>query len=133
MKPMLDRYGVSVVALSKDPPELARAHRDRDGIEFTLLSDPDLAVIERFGLLHEEALEFTTFFVAGIPLGWPKRLGFDRMAIPTTLLIDEQGIVRWIDQADDYRLRGDERRTLAALEESFGEPGPTSGDSGVGG
>jgi hypothetical protein len=43
------------------------------------------------------------------------------MAIPTTLILDEDGIVRWIDQAEDYRLRGDRTRTEGALREAFGE------------
>lgn len=119
MSPLLERYGVRVLALSKDTPELARAQRARDGLTFSLLTDPDLAVIQRFGLLHEAGLEFFTFFVGSIPLGWPT--GFKRMAIPTTLLLDEQGVVRWIDQADDYRVRGDQGRTEAALRETFGE------------
>ena len=120
MSPLFEQYGVTVIALSKDTPEIARTHRERDGLNFTLLCDPDLAIIERFGLLHEGAVEFRTFFLAGhFPLGWPT--GFKRMAIPTTLLLDEKGIVRWIDQADDYRLRGDRTRTENALKEVFGE------------
>lgn len=120
MRPLLERYGVTVIALSKDTQEIARKHRERDGLGFTLLSDPDLAVIKRFGLLHEGAVEFQTFFLADhFPLGWPT--GFKQMAIPTTLLLDENGIVRWIDQADDYRLRGDHTRTENALKKVYGE------------
>jgi hypothetical protein len=42
------------------------------------------------------------------------------MAIPTTLLIDEEGIVRWIDQTDDYRLRSHNERILEVVESTFG-------------
>jgi alkyl hydroperoxide reductase subunit AhpC len=122
MAPLMRQHGVSVVALSKDTPEQAAAHRLRDGLRFVLLSDPDLSVIQRFGLLHEGGLEFRTFLLGGgkFPLGWPT--GFKRMAIPTTLLLDENHIVRWIDQADDYRIRGDESRTRQALLDTFGPP-----------
>ena len=44
---------------------------------------------------------------------------YKAMAIPTTLLIDEDGIVRWIDQADDYRLRSDGERVMGAVERVF--------------
>lgn len=120
MKPLLDSYGVTVVALSKDTPELARAHRARDSITFTLLADPRLEVIKRYGLLHEGSAEFKTFLIGKInfPLGWP--VGFKQMAIPTTLILDEEHVVRWVDQADDYRIRGDASRTEAALQEVFG-------------
>lgn len=121
MMPLLERHGVTVIALSKDDLAETNAHRARDGLTFTLLSDPELSVIKQFGLLHEGGLEFKTFFIgsARFPLGWP--VGFKQMAIPTTLLMDEAHIVRWIDQAEDYRLRGDEARTRLALLEAFGE------------
>lgn len=121
LKPLLDQYGVTVVAVSKDRPETVLQHVAEDDIPFTVLSDPDLALIKRFGLLHQGALQFRIFFFGGIkfPLGWP--VGFKEMAIPTTLLLDEDQVVRWIDQADDYRIRGDAARTEAALRETFGE------------
>ena len=120
MAPLLSEYGVTVVALSRDTVELAAAHRSRDGVSFTLLSDPKLDVIKRFGLLHEGAIVFRTFLVGSwkFPLGWP--VGFKQMAIPTTLILDEDHVVRWIDQADDYRVRGDEQRTRDALRDTFG-------------
>ena len=124
---LLGEYGVTVVALSKDTAEQAAAHRVRDGLHFTLLTDPDLSVIKRFGLLHEGALVFRSFLIGSMkfPLGWP--IGFQQMAIPTTLLLDEDHIVRWIDQADDYRVRGDEHRTRSALVETFGPAAETAG------
>jgi len=122
MSPLLESYGVRVVALSRDTPQQVIEHRQRDGITFSLLSDTDVSVIERFGLLHEGALTFRTFLIGPMrfPLGWP--IGFKKMAIPTTLLLDEKHIVQWIDQADDYRVRGDETRTRQALQEAFGDP-----------
>lgn len=122
MKPLLDSHGVTVVAISKDSPEAVRAHRERDGLTLTLLSDPKLALIQQMGLLHEGGLEFKTYLIGPgrFPLGWPT--GFQRMAIPTTLILDKDHIVRWIDQADDYRIRGDETRTREALTQVFGSP-----------
>ena len=37
------------------------------------------------------------------------------LAIPTTFLIDAEGSVRWIDQAEDYRVRSDAPRVLGAI------------------
>ena len=122
MRPLFEKYRVKVVALSKDSQETACAHRERDGLTFDLLSDPDVAIIKRFGILHEGAVEFVTWYLAGhFPMGYP--VGFKQMAIPTTLILDEEGVVRWIDQAEDYRLRGDRTRTEGALREVFGELG----------
>ena len=118
MAPAFAGYGVKVVAVSKDTPAQVRAHRERDRLEkVTLLADPELVVIRAYGLLHRKALEFKTWTVLGMPLGVPTKRKL--MAIPTTLLVDEHGVVRWIDQADDYRIRGDEARVVKALGDAF--------------
>jgi peroxiredoxin len=123
MRPELERRGFEIVALSKDDVASASRHRQRDQLGFTLLADPGLDVIRAYGLVHHKAVEFSklpvTFF--GIPLGM--YTGRRTMAIPTTLLVDEDGIVRWIDQADDYRLRGDAQRILDAIDAAFGRVG----------
>ncbi|GBE23954.1 MAG TPA: redoxin domain-containing protein [Actinobacteria bacterium] len=122
MQPLLHRYGVATIAISKDSVEDAAAHKRRDNLSFALLSDPDLEVIGQYGLVHRAGFEFVTRFVFGLALGYP--VGFKQMAIPTSLLIDESGTVRWIDQAEDYRLRGDESRIEHALREVWGDPEP---------
>jgi peroxiredoxin len=120
MQPDLDRYGVSLVALSKDTVEEAATHKTRDELNLTLLSDPDLDVIRQYGVEHHKALGFKTgsFTLFGLPFALTP--SFKTMAIPTTLLIDENGIIRWIDQTDDYRLRSNEERVLQAVKSSFG-------------
>lgn len=111
-----------VIALSRDTAAEVARHAARDDLDLLLLSDPDLRVIRAFGLLHEKAGRFSTFEVLGVPLGFPT--GKQGMAIPTTLLVDEGGVVRWIDQAEDYRIRGDTARIEQALAEVFGEAPP---------
>ena len=123
MQPDLDKYGVSIVALSKDSVEEAAIHKTRDGLSLTLLADPKLEVIRQYGVEHHKALGFTTggFSVGGIPLALTP--SFKTMAIPTSLLVDENGVIQWIDQTDDYRLRSNEARVLQAVKGAF--PAPT--------
>ena len=119
LAPALAARGVEVVALSKDSPEDAARMRKRDSLSFQLLSDPHLAVIRDYGTEHHRAIEFSKmgFTLFGIPLALVP--SFETMAIPTTLLIDEHGIVQWIDQSDDYRLRSDEARVLGEVQRQF--------------
>ena len=120
MQPELDGYGVRVVALSKDTAEEAAIHKTRDGLGLLLLADPQLEVIRRYGVEHHKALSLKTskLMVGGIPLAFVP--SFKAMALPTSLLVDEDGVVQWIDQTDDYRLRSDNSRVLAAVKEAFG-------------
>jgi peroxiredoxin len=120
MRDALAERGVRVVALSKDGIDTAAAHARRDGLSFTLLADPELEVIRAYGLEHHKAVEFSKggFTVFGVPLALVPE--FKTMAIPTTLLVDETGVIRWIDQADDYRLRSDEARVMKEVDQVFG-------------
>jgi hypothetical protein len=106
--------------LSKDSVEEAAIHKTRDGLSLTLLADPKLEVIRQYGVEHHKALGFSTgrFTLGSIPLSFTP--SFKTMAIPTSLLVDEGGVIAWIDQADDYRLRSNERRVLQAVKSAFG-------------
>lgn len=119
MKDELQLHGVELLALSKDRPAEAAAHRKRDGLSFRLLADPELRVIRRFGLEHHRAVEFSqgAFVLFGIPLAVVP--SFKTMAVPTTLLVDESGTIKWIDQTDDYRLRSDKGRVMGEVRAAF--------------
>ncbi len=66
-------------------------------IEFQLLSDPDNAVINRYGIFNPDG---------GRPIPHP-----------TTLVIDKQGVVRWKFIEIDYRIRPTNEDILAAVAE----------------
>ena len=120
MKDQLGEYGVSVIALSKDTVEEAAIHQKRDGVEVLLLADPQLNVIRQYGVEHHKALGFKTgnFKIFGIALGFVP--SYKTMAVPTSILIDESGVIRWIDQSEDYRLRSDPDKVMTAVKEAFG-------------
>lgn len=121
MAEALGKQQISVVALSKDTVAEAAVHKKRDGLSLELLADPKLEVIRKYGLEHHKALNLKTgsltFF--GIPVAFVP--SFKTMAIPTTMLVDEEGVIRWIDQADDYRVRGDDARIREAVQSVFGD------------
>ena len=50
----LKSAGYQVLGVSKDAPEALRAFKDEQGLNFPLLSDPDLAVHEAYGAYGEK-------------------------------------------------------------------------------
>ena len=68
-----------------------------DRVEFTLLADPDHAVIDRYGVFNPEAA--------------PNR----PIPHPTTLVIDKEGVVRWKFIEIDFRIRPTNEAILAAV------------------
>jgi peroxiredoxin len=96
-----ERTGVEIIALSPDPN--AQSQRLADGLRlgYRFVSDGDLAVTRRYGLVH--------------PRG-----GSDGQDVPrpATVVLDRDGVVRWLSLADNFQVRpdpGDVVRAVRAL------------------
>lgn len=75
------------------------AETDGRTLDFTLLSDPDHAVIDRYGLLNQQD-----------PRARP-------IPHPTTLVIDREGVVRWKFLEINYKVRPSNTDIIRALAE----------------
>jgi len=95
------------VAVSSDTVERTAGGMSKHGLHAVMLSDPDLAVTDRYNLRNPRNFALKSGII--VPL-----------AIPTTFLVDGAGVVRWIDQADDYQKRSDPERVLAAIRATLG-------------
>jgi len=115
-------YGIHIIALSADQVADANAHRKRDGLSLNLLSDPELTVIRQYGIEHIQALAGVSSTIKNV-LGLPFPISMERrsIAIPTSLLADERGVIQWIDQSEDYRLRADSHLLMAQVTKAFGD------------
>ncbi len=80
--------GVRLAAISVDSPAVNRGHCAKQGYTYTFLSDAGAEVIRRYGLLH--------------PRGGAE--GSD-VARPAEFLVDPDGVVRWVNLTEDYRVR----------------------------
>ncbi len=85
----------------------------KHGLQAIMLADPDLRVTRALGL-ENTAPTIKLPGLAGLP-------------IPTTILVDADQVVRWIDQASDYQVRSAPERVRAALIDALGAPGRTRG------
>ncbi|MDT0156809.1 thioredoxin-dependent thiol peroxidase [Microbacterium sp. ARD32] len=69
--------GYTVIGVSRDEPAKLREFRERDGLDFELLSDPDHAVHTAYGV-------------------WGEKMNYGKViegVIRSTFVIDEQGVV----------------------------------------
>lgn len=107
-----DRRGVQVVTVSTDTPEEISEERHLHGLQARMLSDQQLIVTDKFGLRN-------TAVHSAPP-------GDDTVAlpVPTTLLIDTNGKVLWMDISEDYQRRSDPSVVLAAMRQVFDAPQP---------
>jgi peroxiredoxin len=84
----MEELGVRPVAISVDEPQVTRDLCKRNGYTFTFLSDSNADVIRRYDLLHPGA---------GVK-------GHD-IARPAEFLVDSSGAIRWVNLAEDFRVR----------------------------
>jgi len=92
------------VTVCPDTPAAIAKGRSKHGAKATMLSDEDLAVTRQLGICNEKAVG-------------PKLV--QALPIPTTFLVDATGVVRWIDQTNDYQIRSDPERVMAAIEQGL--------------
>lgn len=105
----LDELDVGFVAISPDGPDDVDRFQAKESLSLTILADPDLAVTDLYNLRSYKTGTLD-----------PKRGLVRYLAIPTTILVDAGGVVRWIDQSTDYRVRSEPARILPELRRILG-------------
>ena len=102
-----DQRGVQVVTVSTDWPEEITADRHLHGLQAVMLAYPELVVTDAFGLRN------TAVHSA------PPSDDSPALPVPTTLLLDREGRVLWMDVSEDYQRRSDPSVVLEAMRQHF--------------
>jgi peroxiredoxin len=90
----LRRHGVSVVGISADPADDSRALRDKLGLDFPLLLDPQLVAIRAWGVADEP----------------------NEIAWPAVFLVDAAGRITWRSLSRTYKVRPGTNELLRAID-----------------
>lgn len=85
------------MAISVDPVEASQKLAADLKLDFQLLSDPDLKVIDTYSVRH------------------PGGGGGKDIARPATFILDREGVVRWRELTENYRIRVRPERILERL------------------
>ena len=96
----LAKHGVRPVAISADTPEESAKLCKKAKYTYAFLSDRNAEVIRQYDLLHAKAGED----------------GRD-IARPAEFLLDSEGVVRWRNLTDDFRVRATGEDVLKAAQE----------------
>lgn len=93
-----EKAGVEIVAVSPDPNERSQEMAHNLKLAYHFVADRDLAVTRRYGLVH--------------PRGGPN--GEDVPA-PATIVLDRDGVVRWLSVSRNFQVRPDPGDVLRAV------------------
>jgi peroxiredoxin len=113
--------GATFIAIS---PQLQRYNeelREEKNLTFEILSDPSNQVAELYGLKFQLPEDLREVYLK-FDIDLPKYNGDDSwtLPLPTTLIIDQNGIIQHAAISADYTVRPDPEETVAALKKIFG-------------
>lgn len=116
LAPVLAERGVALVAISPQKPDGSLSMQEKDDLTYTVLSDPGNRIAGALGILVTPG-EATRGVQAGLGLDVAagNADGTDTLPMPTVVLVDADGLIRWIDVHPNYATRTEPAAVLDAL------------------
>jgi peroxiredoxin len=108
---------VTFVAISPELPDVSLSTKEKHELEFTVLSDLGNRYAHELGIVYQQPEELRPVFKQ-IGNDLEARNGDDSFAvpIPTTILVDKEGVVRNAHLDADYFKRLDPEVTLGWID-----------------
>lgn len=97
----LEKRGYGLVAISYDTPEILTAFAEKQGVDYTLLSDGGSKMIDAFGLRDLQ------YPVGSFAYGVPK---------PSIFILDRKGVIRAKLALEGYKVRPSNDAILGAVD-----------------
>ena len=94
----LEAAGAEILAISPDSNVRSQDFAKRLKVNYRFLSDPDLAVTRQLGLVHAGGGE-----------------GGKDVPRPATIIVDANGVVRWVSISSNVQTRPDAAAVLRAV------------------
>jgi peroxiredoxin len=116
LAPELRRLGATLVGVSPQVPEKLRDIKDRHQLDFQIATDIDNSLGRRFGILYsfdEPSRRLSA--ESGSPIGAVTGTGTWELPMPTAIVIDQAGTVRFADVSPNWLVRTEPANIIAAV------------------
>ncbi len=115
--PELAKRAVPLIAVSPQTPDGSLTTQEKRELTFTVLSDPGNQVAKVAGILTAPSDEARAAQLQlGLDLTAVNADGTTGLPMPTTIIVDADRVVRWVDVHPDYTTRSEPGEILAALD-----------------
>jgi peroxiredoxin len=115
--PQLTERGIRLVAVSPQKPDGSLTMQQKNGLAFTVVSDPGNVIAGRLGILTRPSEEARAAQLQlGLDLAGVNADGTVTLPMPATVILDAGHAVRWIDVHPDYSTRTEPRQVIDALD-----------------
>lgn len=114
--PTLDDKGITLVAISPQKPDGSLSAQEKNELSFVVLSDPGNKIATRLGVMTAPTQDAQAAQRAiGVDLSDLNADGSYGLPMPTVVIVDAIGMIRWIDVHPNYTSRTEVGDILAAL------------------
>jgi len=117
---LIEQTGAKVIAISPEKPEYLDKMSEKSGATFTLLYDEGYKIADAYDVtFNPTSMQLFTYNV--ILGGKLKKTHSDdsqRLPIPATYIINEEGIIIWRQFNPDYKSRASVREILDVLNKN---------------
>jgi peroxiredoxin len=115
--PELTGRRVGLVTISPQTPDGSLSTQEKHELTFTVLSDPGNQVAKAIGILTAPSDEARAAQLQlGLDLTAVNADGTTGLPMPTTIIVDADHLIRWIDVHPDYSTRSEPDQILAAVD-----------------
>ena len=116
--PELVARGATMVALSPQKPDGSLTMQETNALSYAVVSDPGNQIAGKLGILTaptDGARESQQ--ALGLDITQVNADGTTTLPMPTTVVLDADGVIRWIDVHPNYTARSEVAAILTALDQ----------------
>ena len=119
----LDARGLALIAVSPQKPDGALSMQEKNELTFTVVSDPGNQIGGQLGILTapNDAVRSAQAEL-GVHVAATNADATDTVPMPTVVIVDAAGTIRWIDVHPNYTTRTEPAAILDAVIETIGIP-----------
>ncbi|HWE61602.1 MAG TPA: peroxiredoxin-like family protein [Chloroflexota bacterium] len=118
----LDARGIALIAISPQKPDGSLSMQEKNALTYTVLSDPGNQIAGQLGILTTPGEDVRDAQAAlGLDLTAVNADGTHTIPMPTVVIVDAAGTIRWIDVHPNYTTRTEPGDILAALATTIGQ------------
>jgi peroxiredoxin len=116
LEPALAEQGVALIAISPQAADGSLSMQEKHDLSFDVLSDPGNGIAGALGILTApgDAVRAAQLGL-GLDIAAGNADGTTTLPMPTTLVVDAGGTIRWIDVHPDHTTRSEPGEILAAV------------------
>ena len=115
--PALAERGAALIAVSPQRPDGSLSMQETNELTFAVLSDPGNKIAAGLGILTAPAEDAVAAQAGlGLDVAAVNADGTRTLPMPTAVVLDAAGVIRWIDVHPDYTTRSEVGQILPAVE-----------------